>query len=68
MITYIIEDMASKGCHRISIVLVLTCGRAKTIGIRSVPRIFLFENGEKNFRFKKYTDTCGQGLKLQKKT
>ena len=31
-------------------------------------RIFLFENREKILRFQKYTDTCGQGLKWQKKT
>ena len=51
--------MPCKGCHRISIVLALSCGRTKTIQIRYAwTRIFLlsffsfFENGPKTFVFK----------------
>ena len=58
--------MLNKACHRISIVLAIWCGQAKTIRIRHVwMRLFIYfflENGEKNLRFQIYLDTCGRGL------
>ena len=57
--------MLNKACYRISIVLAISCGQAKTIRIRHVwMRLFflLLENGEKNLRFQIYLDTCGRGL------
>ena len=46
--------MLNKACYRISIVLAISCGQAKTIRIRHVwMRLFflLLENGENNLRF-----------------
>ena len=58
--------MLNKACYRISIVLAIWCGQAKTIRIRHVwMRLFIYfflENGEKNLRFQIYLDTCGRGL------
>ena len=53
MISHIIEAMAYKGCHRISIVLVLTCGRKKTIRIRSVRTDISFRKLRKKSAFSK---------------
>ena len=44
---------------RIKIVFAYTCGRAKTISIRSVWAQIFFKYGEKNIRFRKYPDTFG---------
>ena len=57
--------MLNKACYRISIVLAISCGQAKTIRICHVwMRLFflLLEKGEKNLRFQIYLDTCGRGL------
>ena len=46
--------MLNEACYRISIVLAISCGQAKTIRTRHVwMRLFflLLENGEKNLRF-----------------
>ena len=53
------------GCYRISIVLALSCGRAKTIQMYFVCThisSFFFLEAEKTIIKKIYPDTCGRGF------
>ena len=56
--------MLRKWRYRIYIVVAFSWGQAKTIRIRYVRMRIFFFNGEKNLRFQKYPDTCGQGLNV----
>ena len=64
MMSYIIQRMPCKGFSCISIVLAFQCGQAKTIRISYVWTRMFLENREKNIRFQKLPDKCGQGLSL----
>ena len=59
--------MLNKACYRISIVLAISCGQAKTIRIRHVwMRLFflLLENGEKKSVFSNISGYRWPGPKL----